>query len=150
MAKSFSLNLSEISNWKIISKSIDARGTVPALVYSIEFDSAILIHNHLIKPIVDTNFSEEFELPKCLSTRPHTSQPLIIGAGPAGLMAAYILAASGRRPIVFERGFDVDHRINDIASFHATRQFNAESNYLFGEGGAGTFSDGKLYTRCPC
>lgn len=147
MAKSFSLNLSTISNSKIISKSIDARGIVPALVYSIEFDSAIPLHSHLIKPIVDADVSEEFVLPEFLSTQPQTSQPLIIGAGPAGLMAAYILAASGRRPIVFERGFDVDQRINDIASFHTTRQFNTESNYLFGEGGAGTFSDGKLYTR---
>lgn len=74
-------------------------------------------------------------------------QPLIVGTGPAGLMAAYLLALYGCRPIVLERGRDVRQRQQDIAAFMQTRRLNPDSNYLCGEGGAGTYSDGKLYTR---
>lgn len=73
--------------------------------------------------------------------------PIIVGTGPAGIMAAYLFALYGCRPLILERGFDVEQRHADIKSFLHTRQLNPESNYLFGEGGAGTFSDGKLYTR---
>ena len=74
-------------------------------------------------------------------------QPIIVGAGPAGMMAAYLFALHGCQPVVLERGADVAQRRADIATFLQTRQLQPESNYLFGEGGAGTFSDGKLYTR---
>ncbi len=74
-------------------------------------------------------------------------QPIIVGTGPAGLMAAYLLALYGCRPIILERGRDVRQRQLDIAAFLQTRRLDTESNYLFGEGGAGTYSDGKLYTR---
>jgi uncharacterized FAD-dependent dehydrogenase len=62
-------------------------------------------------------------------------------------MAAYLLALHGRKPLIIDRGFDVGQRSTDIEAFHANRQLNPDSNYLFGEGGAGTYSDGKLYTR---
>lgn len=71
----------------------------------------------------------------------------IVGSGPAGLFAALRLIELGFRPIVLERGQDVSTRKRDIALLHRTRELNPESNYCFGEGGAGTFSDGKLYTR---
>jgi uncharacterized FAD-dependent dehydrogenase len=74
-------------------------------------------------------------------------QPLVVGTGPAGLMAAYLLALHGCRPVVLDRGRDADRRTADLARFHATRVLDPDSNYLFGEGGAGTYSDGKLYTR---
>jgi len=74
-------------------------------------------------------------------------QPLIIGAGPAGQMAAYLLAMHGLKPLILDRGRDADTRTRDLAAFHATRVLDPQSNYLFGEGGAGTYSDGKLYTR---
>jgi uncharacterized FAD-dependent dehydrogenase len=73
--------------------------------------------------------------------------PVIVGAGPAGQMAAYLLAMHGCKPLVIDRGRDADARTGDLARFHATRRLDPESNYLFGEGGAGTYSDGKLYTR---
>jgi uncharacterized protein len=72
---------------------------------------------------------------------------LVVGSGPAGLMCAYLLAVHGCRPIVLDRGRDVDRRGADIERMHTQRQIDPDSNYLFGEGGAGTYSDGKLYTR---
>lgn len=73
--------------------------------------------------------------------------PIIVGTGPAGLMAAYLLARYGCKPLLLDRGRDADRRTADLARFHATRALDPDSNYLFGEGGAGTYSDGKLYTR---
>ena len=72
--------------------------------------------------------------------------PVVVGAGPAGLFAALILAQSGAKPIVIERGKDVDTRTDDVNTFWEKGRLNTESNVQFGEGGAGTFSDGKLNT----
>jgi uncharacterized FAD-dependent dehydrogenase len=72
---------------------------------------------------------------------------IIVGAGPAGLFAAIRLIESGMKPIVFERGKDVQSRRRDLAAINKDHVVNPESNYCFGEGGAGTYSDGKLYTR---
>ena len=74
-------------------------------------------------------------------------RPVVVGFGPAGMLAAFYLAREGYRPIVLERGQDVDHRSHDVETFWQTGEFKAESNVQFGEGGAGTFSDGKLTTR---
>ncbi len=72
---------------------------------------------------------------------------LVVGTGPAGLMAAYLLAVHGCRPIILDRGRDVDRRGADLDRMHERRELDPDSNYLYGEGGAGTYSDGKLYTR---
>ena len=77
-----------------------------------------------------------------------TKEPvLIVGCGPAGLFAALRLIALGYRPVIFERGKDVQSRRRDLAAINKDHIVNPESNYCFGEGGAGTYSDGKLYTR---
>jgi len=73
--------------------------------------------------------------------------PLVVGTGPAGIMAAYLLAAHGLEPIILDRGVDADSRTADLGRFHNSRVLDPDSNYLYGEGGAGTYSDGKLYTR---
>lgn len=75
------------------------------------------------------------------------NRPVIIGSGPAGLFAALLLAQKGYNPIMLERGLDVDARSKDIDEFWNNRRFKSNSNVQFGEGGAGTFSDGKLTTR---
>lgn len=72
---------------------------------------------------------------------------IVVGAGPAGLFAALKLIESGIKPIVIERGKDVRNRRRDLATLNKEGVVNPESNYCFGEGGAGTYSDGKLYTR---
>lgn len=72
---------------------------------------------------------------------------IVVGAGPAGLFAALRLIELGYKPIVLERGKSVENRKKDLGQLHRTRKVDSDSNYSFGEGGAGTFSDGKLYTR---
>ena len=74
-------------------------------------------------------------------------QAIVVGAGPAGLFAALRLIELGIKPIVLERGSDVRARRRDLAAINKDHIVNPESNYCFGEGGAGTYSDGKLYTR---
>jgi uncharacterized protein len=77
----------------------------------------------------------------------HAEPAIVVGCGPAGLFAALRLIELGIRPIVLERGKDVRARRRDLAALHRSGSVNLESNYCFGEGGAGTYSDGKLYTR---
>ena len=80
----------------------------------------------------------------CVEGRP---QVIVVGAGPGGLFAALRLIELGLRPVVLERGKDVHERKKDLAAISRTQQVDGESNYCFGEGGAGAYSDGKLYTR---
>ena len=87
-----------------------------------------------------------FEMPRG-GRRPLDERPVIVGSGPAGVFAAYFLAEQGYRPLVLERGRRVRERIADMRAFDAGGPHDPESNYLFGEGGAGTFSDGKLTCR---
>jgi uncharacterized FAD-dependent dehydrogenase len=97
-----------------------------------------------IKEPISKRFIEPLLFPSIPS---HAKEVIIIGAGPAGLFAALECIQLGLRPIIIERGKDVRARRRDLASLNKEGIVNPESNYCFGEGGAGTYSDGKLYTR---
>jgi len=121
------------NTYKIRKRSIDARGKKIRVHLSIDFYS---------------NESPEQYDPKLVPRDVSKADPaIIIGSGPAGLFAALELINQGIKPIIFERGKDVQARRRDIASINRQHEVNPNSNYCFGEGGAGTFSDGKLYTR---
>ena len=97
--------------------------------------------NH-VKATPDTSYKYVGEAPKEL-----TERPVVIGFGPCGLLAALTLAQMGFKPIIIERGNEVRQRTKDTFGFWRQRKLNTESNVQFGEGGAGTFSDGKLYSQ---
>jgi uncharacterized FAD-dependent dehydrogenase len=125
---------SEISFLRIVRKSVDARKKGVRINLEIEVFSG----NDLPLPAM-TPFN-----PQNVTGKPEV---IIVGAGPAGLFAALRLAELGLRPVIIERGKDVSSRKKDIARISREQIINPDSNYCFGEGGAGTFSDGKLYTR---
>lgn len=141
---------SEISHWRILRKSLDARRRDDIhYVYSLalelpewEKDSDA---GSLPRGVSRLN-DDSFHWPQPGLT-PLKHRPVVIGSGPAGLYAAYMLAISGYRPIMLERGKAVKDRVADVRAFDAGGDHDPESNYLFGEGGAGTFSDGKLTCR---
>jgi uncharacterized FAD-dependent dehydrogenase len=138
--------------WRILRKSLDTRDKNDIhFVVSVEVqtadESAALAHGLKQEPAKVELFDEPpFALPQP-GSQPLKHPPIVVGSGPAGLVAAYFLAEQGYRPIVLERGPAVKDRIRDVKTFDAGGAFNPESNYLFGEGGAGTFSDGKLTFR---
>jgi len=140
----------DISRWRILRKSLDARRHddlhfVYAAEVEIPQDEARVAE--LAKgPDIALFEAEHFSWPEP-GPLPLTRRPVIIGAGPAGLFAGYMLALNGYRPIVLERGREVKDRVADVRRFDEGGPIDPESNYLFGEGGAGTFSDGKLTSR---
>ncbi len=134
IAKKNGIPLSEISHIQIRKKSIDAR------------QRSIRI-NLKIEVYLDEVYTEEqIKLPAYtdVSNKPEV---VIIGAGPAGLFAALKCIELGYKPILLERGKDVQSRRRDLKAINRDHIVNEDSNYCFGEGGAGTYSDGKLYTR---
>jgi len=97
-----------------------------------------------VRPGIEIYREKTLEIPEF--KRQSTLRPVIAGFGPAGIFAALTLARAGYKPIILERGQPIEQRRKDVTSFHETRKLNPESNIQFGEGGAGTFSDGKLNT----
>ena len=124
-----------ISGFTVLKRSIDARAKQTWIVLTL----LVFIN----EPFQERKFSQiNFrDVAKSIKS------VIIIGAGPAGLFAALKLIESGIKPIILERGKDVRARRRDLATLNKEGVINTESNYCFGEGGAGTYSDGKLYTR---
>lgn len=123
------------AGFRIMHRTIDARPRVPVVNITAE-----LSEQPLDSPLINYN---QDELPYVGNGR----RVVVIGAGPAGLFAALRLIELGMKPIVLERGYDVRTRRRDLAAINKDHVVNPESNYCYGEGGAGTYSDGKLYTR---
>lgn len=135
IAKSSGLKIKDITGYNILKKSIDARGKTVWINMTV---------NAFIKePFVQRTIPEFKFKDVSLSQK----KIVIIGGGPAGLFAALQLIELGIKPIIIERGKDVKERRRDLALLNKKGIINPESNYCFGEGGAGTYSDGKLYTR---
>ena len=131
-----------VQSVKLYKKSIDARKK-DDVHFICTVEAVCSQNNNLKDPKITEVPPYHYELPigKKLGVR-----PIVVGFGPAGLFAALILAQAGHRPIVFERGSSVEKRSEQVAHFWQTGELNLQSNVQFGEGGAGTFSDGKLNT----
>ena len=138
----------KITDYRIIKKSIDARDK-NNILYIYEFDVSVNNENLVIKKNKRRDiFISEFEDYKISVTGSILlkDRPIIVGSGPAGLFCAYMLSYLGFRPIVLERGEKIEDRVNTVSEFFSSNKLNLNSNIQFGEGGAGTFSDGKLNT----
>lgn len=149
-AKRFNIGLKHVKQVKIIRKAIDARRKhsihfVYTLAVEVSDESRLLERFAMDK---DITIWEPTNIPAIvLGTVQLKNRPVIVGAGPAGLIAGMILAENGYKPLIIERGKSVTERTKDILKFWQDGVLNTESNMQFGEGGAGTFSDGKLTTR---
>ncbi|MDE6469545.1 MAG: hypothetical protein K2L19_00800 [Eubacterium sp.] len=147
-AKALRINEKYIDSYTIYKKSIDARKKDDVhFTYSI--DVIITLDEEQIVSKCKSNKVQivkpyKYELPH--NRRVSKFRPVVVGFGPAGMFAGLILAQAGLKPIVLERGKDVEARTKDVNTFWQTRKLDEESNVQFGEGGAGTFSDGKLTT----
>lgn len=132
-ASALKISVHQVSGLKILKRSIDARGR--KVVYRMQ---------------VQVFIGEPYQPEAYIIKYPYVKDAkpvIIIGAGPAGLFAALQCMESGLKPVIMERGKDVKQRRRDLANINKEGLVNPESNYCFGEGGAGTYSDGKLYTR---
>lgn len=137
----------DIARWRILRKSLDARRHDDLhFVYAAEVELPE-DESRFQRPDVERFVADRFEWPDEPGATPLEHRPIVIGAGPAGLFAGYLLARAGYRPLILERGRAVKDRVVDVRTFDAGGAIDPESNYLFGEGGAGTFSDGKLTSR---
>ena len=137
----------EIIDYKINKKSVDARDKENILIiYTVDVN--VKEENTFLKYNKYKNISyiEETKCEEITLKTEVTEKPIIVGMGPAGLFAALTLVNAGLKPIIIEKGSTVEERLEDIENFRENRILKETSNIQFGEGGAGTFSDGKLTT----
>ena len=140
--------VNEIINYKITKLSVDARDK-NNLLYVYEFDVEVLnekviLNNSKTNDITisdESNYSYEITGSKKFDNR-----IVVVGSGPCGLLCSYMLAEAGYNPLILERGEKIEDRVNSVEDFFENNNLNINSNIQFGEGGAGTFSDGKLNT----
>lgn len=159
LARALGVTVADLGHWRVVRKALDVRDKRHLrFVYNFDVDLAEsgvgrknlatsgTRQNVAGGATVELHDEPPFTMPEP-GSRPLPHPPVVVGSGPAGLVCAYFLARHGYRPIVLERGTRVNERIRDVQRFDAGGEFHPESNYLFGEGGAGTFSDGKLTCR---
>ena len=147
IANKLKINVNEIISFKINKQSIDARDK-ENVHYICEFDVKLKNEEKVLKYksndiLLTPDEKYIFNVTGNIALK---HRPVIVGAGPAGLYSAYMLAKYGFRPLIIERGEQVEKRVETVNEFWNTGKLNKNSNVQFGEGGAGTFSDGKLNT----
>lgn len=147
--KKLKVSEKELVKYHIYKESIDARkkGKIE-FVYTIDVElknENAILKKSKIKDVVEIKHHKYIDIEQ--GNEVLKNRPIVIGSGPAGIFAALVLAQRGYKPLLLERGLDVDRRTEDINKFWEDGEFNTKSNVQFGEGGAGTFSDGKLTTR---
>src|SRR5688572_20322084 len=135
IAQSEAVTTDDITGYTILKRSIDGRGKQPWINLTLQ---AFIKEPYKTRDLLSFQFKQVSAAEK---------KVIVIGAGPAGLFAALKLIESGIKPIILERGKEVRARRRDLATLNKEGIINPESNYCFEEGGAGTYSDGKLYTR---
>ncbi len=150
--KTLGVAVEDIASLQVVKRSYDARKADLLVVYIVDvafadapFEQALLARLHATPHIAltpDTAYRAPVQAPAVLALR-----PVVVGFGPCGIFAALMLAQMGFKPIVLERGKPVRERTRDTWSLWRKNQLNPESNVQFGEGGAGTFSDGKLWSQ---
>ena len=150
VASRLGCNTRDIKNCEVIRRSLDARPwrKAPIYILSVEVEFSGKINTKKLPnnvEIVNKNLiDEELDLSKAKKLN---SRPVVVGAGPAGLMAALVLARAGAKPLLIERGSKAEERSEAVDQFWKNGKLNLNNNVLFGEGGAGLFSDGKLTAR---
>jgi uncharacterized FAD-dependent dehydrogenase len=147
LARACGVRETELGPYRVVRKALDLRDKrALRFVYNVELDAELPRKPPASPAKIETVPFEPFSMPEP-GSRPLPHRPVIVGSGPGGLLCAYFLALHGYRPLLLERGTKVNDRIKDVKTFDDGGAFHPESNYLFGEGGAGTFSDGKLTCR---
>ena len=147
-AKKLNIDKSAIDKLSIIRKSMDARKK-PELYYVYSLTCLVPMEDKILRKNRSADIIKAQHMPyefRITGTKQCRQRPVIIGMGPAGLFCGYILAKYGYRPILLERGKKVEERTKDVEEFWKSGRLLLHSNVQFGEGGAGTFSDGKLNT----
>ena len=137
------VNKDKVKNIKVVKKSIDARKKDNlCFVYAVEFecDDKLVVDNDLVEVVKEDSL--DFSKVSWI----YEDRPVVVGSGPSGMMAGLCLAEMGAKPIIIERGDSVDVRKSKVDRFWSEGVLDINSNVQFGEGGAGTFSDGKLMT----
>jgi uncharacterized protein len=150
IARRLGVAVREISAWRILRKSLDARSRDSLrFVYTVSVawpGEEEWLKSHSQDRAVERFNPPVFDEPVS-GSQALEERPVVVGSGPGGLLAAYCLAIRGYQPLVLERGDPVKERVGAIRDFDRGGPHDPENNYLFGEGGAGTFSDGKLTCR---